>query len=310
MEKKPLVFCGRASFKLAGNICDLLHVTLGDLDVMGYADGEPWYQVLDTSQITGRHVVMIQSTPEFAPKTYFDLWGPMWAIKKYKPRRFTVVMPFMGFRRQERDKDGGEAVMAEMVAQFTVEAGATDVVLCDPHAPVLVDYFETAGARVKVVNANQLYSELLTHRSLVNHKVYSADPGRKNEANELAEILGLGRLVGEKLRYDIDQSKAEGFDGDATGQFVIIREDEISTGGTIINSCKELKAAGAVGAIILATHPVFAAGSVQKLKKIDFVTEIITTDTVYLPWEKRIKKIKIVSIAPLLAKAVMEIHQS
>jgi len=310
MKKKPLVFCGRASFKLARNICELLGVSLSDLDIMSFADGEPWYRVVNGEQIKGRHVVIVQSTPEYAPKTYFDLWGIMKSIKRYSPRRMTVVMPFMGFRRQERDKEGGEAVMAEMVAEVTVQMGATDVILCDPHAPVLAEYFTKAGAITKVISGNQVFSELMLHRDLTDHKVFTPDVGREDEATELAQLLGLDLLIGKKLRFDFDKSKSEGLEGDARDQMIIIREDEISTGGTMINACKELKDAGAIGAIILATHGVFAAGSVQKMKRIDFIQEIWITDSIYLPWEKRIKKIKIKSIAHVLARAVKEIHES
>jgi len=312
---RPLVFSGEASFKLAKDICiqlstDEEKVTVGDLDIMTFADGEPWYKVINAENIVGRHVVLIQSTSSPVQNTYFDLWGIMNAIKQFNPSKLTIVMPFMGFRRQERDKEGGEALMAKMVAEFTVQAGATNVILCNPHAPVLVDFFIKAGANVKIIDGNDIFSSLMLSRDLSNHKVYTPDAGREDEASKLAEILGLGLLIGDKDRFAIDKSKSKGFNGDASDQKIIIREDEISTGGTLINSCQDLSQAGAVGAIILATHGVFAPGAIQKLKKMDFIKEIWITDSIYLPWKKRIDKIKVISIAEQVAKTIIEIHNS
>lgn len=307
MVQQPIIYCGRASYKLATDICEQVKTSLSDIDIEKFADAEPWYRIMNTAAIAGNTVFFIQSTSEFAPATYFDLWGPLHAIRKCKPARIVVIMPFMGFRRQERDCSGGEAVMAELVANFTVKAGATDVVLCDPHAPVTVEYFEEAGARVRVIEANEIFADIARQRDLRNCLALSPDVGRSDMTCKFADLLGIPVVKILKKRPEHDISESEGIDGDLTGKTVIIREDEISTAGTIAATNKEVERAGGKEIVVMATHGVLAGGAIQKLKKAELISEVWTTDTIYLPWEKRIPKIHQVSIVPIIAKEILEI---
>lgn len=309
MKKDLFIYCGRTSHKLAREVCHLLGVSLADLDIECFADKEPWYCISDHKKISGKKVFIIQSTSEYAPETYFDLWGIMHAIKRCRPKNLVVIMPFMGFRRQERDRDGGEAVMAELMGKFTVAAGATHIVLCEPHAPILKKYFKPA--KVIVIDPNPVFKQVLKGKKLSNYLVLSPDTGRGDMASQFAKSLSITAIKASKSRTGHDQVESCGIDGHVNlkGKTVIIREDEISTGGTIVSTTEKLKKAGATNVIVMATHGVLAGGAVQKLKKVDDISKIYITDSIYLPWEKMIDKIEVLSIAPLIAKVIKQIQE-
>lgn len=306
MKENPIVFCGRATFKLATAVCKELNTELENIDIEDFSDEEPWYRVLNREKIKKQTVFIIQSTSQKAPITYFDLFGIMDAVRRQNPKKLVVIMPFMGFRRQERDKDGGEAVMAELMAQIIVKAGATDVVLVDPHAPEQMKRF-FAEINLQIIDANPVFAEIIAKEEWADCVVITPDDGRKHTTSCFAEMLGLPLTEASKSRSEHDEATSEGIKGDVKNKIVIIREDEISTGGTIIGTVKELIKNGAREIIIMATHGVLTGGAVQKLKRIKEISQIYITDSVYLPWEKRIDKIKILSLAPLLAKTIKEI---
>ena len=318
---KPLIYCGRATHKLGTAVVRELRNSLGDLDVELFADEELWFRVEDFEEVPGRDVFIIQSTPKYAPTSYFDMWGIMDAVRRQNPRRLVVVMPYMGFSRQEKDLFGGEAVMADLMARFIVTAGADEVILCDPHAGIIKQFFSLPEhlcrkfsidssiphtIPVQVIDANPLFQRVLQERSLTNYVVVTPDAGGKDVANRLARSLDLPLVIAHKHRPGPDEAKSEGVEGDVRGKKAVIREDIISTAGTIIATVRELMKAGASEVIILATHGVLAGGAVQKLKREEAITEVWITDSIYLPWEKRIDKIKIVSLAPAIAKIIQK----
>lgn len=308
---KPLVYCGRATYKLAIAVTEQLEVDLGELVIEDFADHEPYYRVPNPQKIKDRNAFVVQSTSEYAPKTYFDLFGIMDAIKRQDPKKLVVVMPFMGFRRQERACEPGEAVMAELMARLIVEAGATEVVLCDPHAEETKDYFKVP---VHIIDANETFAGGLKGKDLSEYFVVTPDVGRRNSAYHLAELLDLPLVEAGKCRTGHDQVgsiqiKVEDMDK-TSGKTAIIREDEISTAGTILETNEALRKAGTVKAIIMATHGVLAGGAIQKLKVSGFIEKIYISDSIYLSWEKRFPKIHVVSLAPAIVQQIQQIHEA
>lgn len=306
MNKEPRIFCGRATHKLAKAVCGQLGVFLGDLDIEIFADQEPWYRVPSEQGLKGQNVFVIQSTSEPAQITYFDLFGIMDAVRRQKPKKLVVIMPFFGFRRQERDQSGGEAVMAELMARFIVNAGSTHVVLCDLHSPVVKKYFNDVD--VRVIDPNPVFWEVLKDKDLSDYVVLTPDLGREDVASQFARHFNLSLVEARKSRPNHDQVKSHGIKGNVKGKRVIIREDEISTAGTIIETTREAIKKGAREVVVMATHGVAAGGAIQKLKRIREIAKIYITDSIYFPWEKRIEKIEVLSLDSLIAKAVQKIH--
>lgn len=309
--KKSFIYCGRVNKKLADMICNLMGLGLGDLDIEKFADSEPWYRIVDHEKIGPDDVAcVVQSTSEFAPSTYFDLFGPLYALRKLNPRKVVAVMPFMGFRRQERDLEGGEAVMAKLMTELIAAAGATDVILCDIHNPCILEYFREAGVRPFEINANSLFVKEFAGIDLNDYVVVAPDKGRYETAAQLANTLNLPLLGATKNRPEYDIAKIKPIDGNLKGKHVILRDDEISTAGTTASSAERAEELGALDMTILVTHGVLAGGAIQKLKRRPFIAKVITTDSIYLPWEKRIPKIKVISIAPLIVEMINQIVES
>jgi len=307
----PLIYSGRASISLAKSVRDELGVTLGSLRIKKFADSEPWFRVEDYKKIPGRNVYIIQSTSEYAPTTYFDLFGIMNAVQRQSPKRLVVVMPFMGFRRQERDVNGGEAVMAELMARFIIEAGATDVVLCDPHAPAIVQFFEKK-IRVHLVDPNPIFAAALAEEDLSEYVVLTPDSGRETAARVLSRLLGVPLASAKKMRPAHDKSESLGIENSQSvrGKKVIIREDEVSTAGTVGNTGKDIKEAGGLAITIMATHAVLVGESVWNITDSADISKLYVTDSIYLPWEKREEgKIIVLSLAPAIAKIIREIEE-
>jgi ribose-phosphate pyrophosphokinase len=303
-----LVFSGKANYKLASAVSELLGQQIGDLDKEIFADDEPWYRIPGYATIRGKNVFIVQSTPTYAPTNYIELWALMDIIERQKPKKLVVIMPFMGFRRQERDKDGGEAMMAKMMAEITVSRGATDIVLCDPHAPVLLDYYKPA--QTYVIDPNQLFAEALKGTDLSKCVVLTPDRGRTSTARKFADVLGVSLVRVIKKRPEHDLAESNCIQEDLHGKIVIFRDDEISTAGTLISTAKEIKKAGADEMIIMATHGVLSGGAIQKLKRMPSITKVFITDSIYLPWEKRLDKIQVLSLAPIIASLITQLNES
>ena len=306
--RAPIIYCTPRSKRLADGICRELRVSLGDLDKEHFADLEPWVRIVDHERIQKNDTVfVVGSTEPPVTETYFDLFAAGWAIKKRKPRRLVAVMPFMGFRRQERDKEGGEAIMAELVPHLIHAAGFTDVILCDIHHLVILKFFRKAGVKPYHIGANPIFASALAGRDLANYVVVTPDRGRHETAKELARMLRLPLVCVRKGRPGHDVSKVKYVHGDLRKKHVLLRDDEISTAGTTANTAKEARLRGALSTTPMPTHGVLSGGAIQRLKREPGIREVILTDTVYVPWDKRIDKIRTISVAPIVASVMRAI---
>lgn len=306
MAEKPIIYVGRSSSKLGKAVVEELGITQGDLDFMDFPDGEPWFCANDADRIEGKPVFIIQSTSQYAPKAYFDLFGILEAVVRCNPRRVIVFMPFMGFRRQERQKEKGEAVMAEQMAKFVAVAGATDVVLCDPHAPALIEYFEKYKVRTHVIDANPLFWQVLNGLDLREYVVLTPDLGREDVASKFANYLGIPLVQASKTRFDGESTQTNGVQGNVKDKHIIFRDDEVSTAGTLIETINYIMESGALDITVMATHGVLVGGSIQKFKrKKAIIKKVYVTDSVYLANEKRLDNIEIISLGPTIARMIL-----
>lgn len=303
MEFVPSIYVGRASSKLGALVAKELGIVVGDLDMMEFPDGEPWYCISDEPS---RDIFFIQSTSQYAPKSYFDLFGMLEAASNFSAGRRIVFMPLMGFRRQERQKEKGEAVMARLMARLIATAGATDVVLCDAHSPKLLEFFKECGVRVHEIDANPLFWQVFDGVDLTDYAVLTPDLGREDVASRFARHLGVPLVQVRKTRFDGETTRSNGIiKGDVDKKHIILRDDEVSTLSTVDQTVDIVMQAGALDVTVMATHGVLVGGSVQKLKRRrHIIKEVYTTDSVYLQNEKRIDSIRVLSLAPIIARII------
>jgi ribose-phosphate pyrophosphokinase len=252
--------------------------------------------------------VVINSTACPATKSYFDLWGLVRPLSKRKPRRLIAVMPFMGFRRQERDQSGGEAVMSELMADFLACAGATDVVLVDIHHPDTIKHFENAGMKVYHIDPDPLFIDVLRGRRLANWVFLQPDSGRHESCERMAKELQMTLAKTAKLHPEHEETTIENFEGDVKGKHVLCKDDEIATAGTLTVNADLLERLGALDLTQMATHGVLSANAVHRIEDRPFIKKVYITDSIYLPWEKRDdSKIQVLSLAPMIANTILNI---
>lgn len=316
----PLIISGRESYRLAKEVAGLLGLSLAPRSITPFADFEFWYRLKKPVEFRGSDCFLIQSTPAPLNKTFFDLIGLMNAIKRQKPKKLTAFLPFCAGRRQEKEMVPGEAVMAQQLAEIIYCAGADEVVLCDPHAEITQNFFALPGhlyeklgldpsiphtIPVQIIDANPLFLEALRNLDLTDYVVVTPDKGRLDCASRFAELAGLPLIQGFKLRPGRDEAITNEFQEGLRGKRAIIREDEISTAGTIRATVTELKRAGVVEVIVMATHGVLAGGAVTLLEDLDLITKVFITNTIFQDWEKCLEeKIFELSIAPLIAENI------
>ncbi len=309
MKNSPIVFCGRESHKLAQDVCRHLSIQRGQNRIKEFADLEPWYRILNHEKIGPENVaVVINSTASPATKSYFDLWGLTRPLSKRKPKRLIAVMPFMGFRRQERDQSGGEAVMSELMADFMACAGATDVILVDIHHPDTIKHFESAGLRVYHINPDPLFMDVLRGRQLKNWVFLQPDRGRHDSCERMAAELKLTLVRAAKVHPEHEKTTIESLEGDVKDKHVLGKDDEVATASTLTENADLLERLGALDMTYMATHGVLSANAVHRIEDRPFITKVYITDSIYLPWEKRDdSKIQVLSLAPMIANTILDI---
>jgi ribose-phosphate pyrophosphokinase len=309
-NNSTIVYSGRASISLAKSVAKELGIRLGKFRIKKFADSEPWFCVYDGKKVTGKNVYIIQPTSEYAPTTYFDLFGMIDALKRQKPKRIVIVMTFMGFRRQERAVKKGEAIMADLMAKFIATAGATDVILCDPHSPKTVGYFKKYGVKVHLIDPNPIFANKLANTDLSKCAVMNPDKGRKTAARELAKLLNLPLVSAKKKRPAHDQAQCTGIKTRRSlrGLTIIIREDEVSTARTMVHTVEKLIQAGVKSVIIVATHAVLVAESIWDISAVKKIRKIYFTDSIYLFWEKREDKFVILPLGPAIADLIRKLE--
>jgi ribose-phosphate pyrophosphokinase len=297
--KKFFCFSGRANLPLAKKVAKNLGVKLGKIQIEKFADGETHVNVKEN--IAGKNVVVFQACSTPANENLIELLIILDALKRLKPRKIFTCLSFYPYRRQERKIEAGESVTAELVAKLIETTGVDRVLLLDLHSSLVKKFFKIS---TKELSAFSLFVNYFRKKKIKNLTVVAPDQGAIGKNKKLAQALGA------KLAY-ISKSRQRKHDvvakiqihGNVLGKNVIMLDDEISTGSTIIKAVKLLKEEGAGDIYIAAVHPVLAGEAVKKLNKA-LIKEIIVTDSIYLPKEKTGKKIKILSVAGVFSIVV------
>jgi ribose-phosphate pyrophosphokinase len=301
--KDNIVFSGSSNIPLAEAVAKELGTTLGAADLSRFADGElrPWIQ----EDVRDKTVFVIESLSNSMDEHTMELALMGDAIRRSAPSTMVAVIPYLGYARQDKQHRVGEPVSARVIAKFVEVSKYKELIAVDLHNDAIVGFFQIP---VTHISALELLVEEVKKLSLKNPIVVSPDVGGVKRARNLAYALDIPMAVMEKKRFldRHDESETYQIIGDVKGKSVIIIDDIISTAGTILNGTKALKNAGAETIVVAATHGVFAGDAVKNLDAapIDylFVTDSIHHKNRVLP-----KKLHVVSLAPLIAKAISTI---
>lgn len=302
-----IVFSGSASPLLAASVSQKLGRPLGACRLQSFPDGEVSAQI--EQSVRGRDVFIIQPTSPPVNEHLMELLVMIDALHRASAQRITAVVPYFGYSRQERRATGREPITAALVANLLATARADRVVTIDLHAPAIEGFFDIW---VDQLTAVPLLVHHLKQRPRPGSVLVAPDVGAVKRADRHARLLHIPTALALKRHhYDHDGTGVEvyGLVGEVAGLYPIIVDDMIST-GTTIHGCVEalLKAGSRPEMTVVATHAVLVGQALRYLSN-PAIREVVVTDTVPLPPEKRLDMMTVVSVADLLAEAIYRLNQ-
>jgi len=298
---------GTANPELAQLISREIGVPLTDPRVRRFPDGEIGVQIQDSMR--GHDVFLIQPTCNPVNERLMELFIMLDAARRASAGRITAVMPYFGYARKERKSQPREPISAKLMANFITLAGADRVLLLDLHAEAIEGFFDVPTDHL---TAHKILAAHIRERRLANCSVVAPDAGGAKRAEHMAKLLDSPIVFVYKRRPQEDRDDAvEILDmaGDVEGRDCVVVEDIISTGGTMVEVARALKAHGARHVIIACTHPVLAEGALERLRQAP-VDELVVTNSIPVPAEKRAGPLTVLSVAPLLAEAIVRVHEN
>lgn len=300
------LFTGRANPELGKEIGSILGVELGKIAIATFPDSEIHVQIEES--IRGADIYIVQPTCEPVNDNLMELLIVMDALKRASARQITAVIPYFGYARQDHKSTGREPISAKLVANLLASAGADRIISVDLHATQIQGFFDIPFDHLTALATLASY---LKEKHVENGVIVSPDVGRAKFAEKYADLLELPMALMHKRRAGVGgtdvEVKAE-IVGDVRGRTPIIIDDLIAS-GSIYKHADSLVAEGANPAYISITHPVLTDDSTQRLNR-PSIQEIVTTNTIPVPAEKQIDgKVSVLSIAPLLAEAILRIHK-
>ncbi len=306
-NKKLVLASGRAHPELAEEIAEHLGTELLPLDAYDFANGETY--VRPSQSVRGKDVFILQSHPAPMNNWVMEQLLLCDAMKRASARRITVVSPFYPYARQDKKGRGREPISARMIADLYQATGANRIMTMDLHTSQIQGFFD---GPVDHLFAFPILVDYIRGRvDIDNVTVVSPDTGRVRVAEQWADRLGGAPLAFVHKSRDLTQpNKAESKTvvGQIEGRTCVLIDDMIDTGGTIANAVKILKDAGAAEVIIAATHAVFSDPAAERLAN-SGASEVVVTNTLPIPEEKRFENLTVLSVAPILANAIREVFE-
>jgi ribose-phosphate pyrophosphokinase len=295
---------GNANPALAQAIAQYLEMPLVDANVRRFADEEVFVEVMEN--VRGEDVFVLQSTGFPANDNLMELLIMIDALKRASAKRITAVVPYFGYARQDRKPGPRTPISAKLVANLITVAGANRVLSVDLHAGQIQGFFDipTDNLFAAPVMAADIQARFPTDQLTV----VSPDVGGVVRARALAKRLANAPLaIVDKRRERAGESEVMNIIGDVEGRFCVLIDDIVDSAGTLCNAAAALRAAGAVDVVAYVTHGVLSGGAVARVERSE-LTELVVTDSISLPeGGDEAEKIRLLTIAPLVAEAIKRI---
>ena len=305
-EKRLVVVSGRAHPQLAIDVAAELGTDLVETEARTFANGEIYARFGES--IRGTDVFVIQSHCAPINEWLMEQLIMVDAAKRASAKRITVVAPFYPYARQDKKGRGREPISARLVADLFKAAGADRIMSVDLHAAQIQGFFD--GPVDHLFAMPVLLEEFKNSLDPATLTVVSPDMGRVRVADIWSDKLGVPLAIIHKRRDPLvpNQVSVHEIVGTVEGRVCLLVDDLIDTGRTIVKAAEALKAAGALGVVVAATHAVFSSPATQILQS-DFIDRVVVTDTLPIPDEKRWDRLTVLPIAPLLGRAIHEVFE-
>ncbi len=295
------VISGSANPALSRKICDILGVPLSEARVGRFADGEIDVHILDN--VRGDDCYVIQPTCAPVNENVMELLVMLDALRRASAGRITAVLPYYGYARADRKPAPRVAITAKLVANLITSAGANRVITIDLHAAQIQGFFDIP---LDHLYARPVVMEHIRNRDLKNMLVVSPDVGSVERARSFAKRLNVGLAIIDKRRPRPNEAVVYHIIGEVKGMNCFIFDDMVDTAGTLTQVAYAIKEQGAASVVACCTHGVLSRDAIEKIDKSP-IEELIITDTIPADTSKS-AKIKVISVAALLAEAIKRNH--
>ncbi len=305
LKEHPLqVFSGRANEPLAEAICDYLQIELGKIRLGSFSDGEIYCQIKEN--VRGADVFIVQPTGQPANESLVELLIMLDAFRRASPSRVCVVMPYMGYARQDRKDAPRVPITAKLVANLITTAGAHRVLTIDLHAAQIQGFFDIP---VDHLYAAPVLIEAIRRKNLERLMLVSPDAGGVERARAFAKRLQVDLAIMDKRRPEANKAEIMNVIGQVEGCDCVIVDDIIDTAGTLVKSAETLMERGARSVYASAVHPVFSGPAIERINASQ-LEKVMVTDTLSLGDDAAASpKIEQLSLAVLLGEAIRRIHE-
>lgn len=293
-----------ASKDLVKEISEFLGCREFPCEVKHFADGEIMVQIGDS--IRGKHVYIVQSTCNPVSSNLMEVLICIDACKRASASEITCVMPYFGYARQDRKASARQPITAKLVADLLQTAGAKRVVTVDLHAAQIQGFFNVP---IDDMTAVPMISQYFRNKHIEDLVIVSPDHGGAGRARKLCDALCAPLAIIDKRRLKPNEAQALSVIGDVKGKNVIIVDDMCDTAGTLVAGVELLINEGAKDIYFACTHGIFSGPAMERLQNSP-LKEVVTTNTIPLDSEKKIDKIKVLSIAPILAETIRHIEEA
>ena len=297
------IFSGNANPDLAREIAAYLGTSVGDAVINRFNNGE--VQVMINESVRGKDIFIVQPTcGPIVNDNVMELLIMADAFKRASAKHITAVVPYYGYARQDRKARGREPITAKLMADLLTTAGVTRVVTIDLHAAQIQGFFNIP---VDHMPGGPILADYIKEKNLENPVVVSPDLGGVSRARLIANKLNCSIAIIDKRRPEPGVAEVMNLIGSVEGKTAIMVDDMVDTAGSLTEGARALMKFGAKAVYACCTHPVLTEPAISRIADSD-IKELIVTNTIPLPPEKKHPKIKVLSVAPILAETILRIY--
>ncbi|MBU1149229.1 ribose-phosphate pyrophosphokinase [Patescibacteria group bacterium] len=299
--EEPILLSGSANRPLAKKVAEELGIKLGDVLLQKFSDGETYLNIRE--QLAGKQVFIIQSGSLPANENLMEMLLLIDAAWRLEPKKIVAVFPFLPYRRQERQMKPGEPISAQLVADLVETAGADKAIILDVHSRQILNFFDIPVTQISATEKIAIYFKgLIRDDSWV---LVAPDQGSLWHTENAADVFAIPIVQILKERTKHDRVAQMQLVGEIKNKNVILIDDEVNTAGTLVEAVSLLKREGAANIYFGCTHGVLSGPAIDRLTNAP-IKEIVVTDSIAQPKEKITKKIKIITVADILAEAIKQ----
>ena len=304
LEGELGIFSGTANPELAKKIIEYLGISLGEMEISSFSDGETYVKIKEN--VRGKDIFLVQPTCPPVNESLMELLIMLDAFRRASAHRITVVVPYYGYARQDRKDEPRVPITAKLVANLISTAGADRVLLLDLHVDQIQGFFDI---KVDHLFSAPIIIDYLRSKLLENLVILAPDVGGVRRARAYARRLKVPLAIIDKRRPAVDKAEVLSVIGEVKNKDIFIVDDIIDTGGTLLAAVEELIKRGVRKVYTGCTHAVLSAGVYEEVEK-SSLTQLIVTDSIPLRKGEPSSKIKVLTVAPLLGEAIKRIHEN